>query len=228
MTTERALSLIRLVSLFHGASEADVLTLARHGQFRQLRRTEALFHEGDRADALYAVESGWLKIFKLSPRGNREVTLYLEGPRQVVAGVSALIEDARLAASCVALEDACVLCLPADVVRHVTFHSPTVAQAVIGYFARRQGDLLHRMEQLLFSDLSERLAAHLLASGAHSPYALPTNSELASLLGTVPELVSRKLGEFYRQGFITLSRRTVRILDVEALRALAEGESRAR
>lgn len=225
---DRALQLIRRVGLFQGVSEADALRLARQASFRELARGETLFHEGDAAATLYAVERGWLKVFKLSPRGNREVTLYLEGPRAVLSGVSAFLDDARLPASCVALEAACVLCLPAETVRHVAFHSPGVAQAVIQSLARRQGELLRRMEHLLFSDLGERLAAHLLA---HAPtgvaYALPTNSELASLLGTVPELVSRKLGEFYRQGFIALSRRSVRVLDEDALRALTE-EGRAR
>jgi CRP/FNR family transcriptional regulator, dissimilatory nitrate respiration regulator len=39
---------------------------------------------------------------------------------------------------------------------------------------------------------------------------------------TVPELVSRKLGEFYRQKFIGLHRKSVEILDEQALRRLAE------
>jgi CRP/FNR family transcriptional regulator, dissimilatory nitrate respiration regulator len=49
---------------------------------------------------------------------------------------------------------------------------------------------------------------------------LPSNSELASLLGTVPELISRKLGEFYRQGWIRLERRRVWIVQPESLRTL--------
>ncbi len=60
---------------------------------------------------------------------------------------------------------------------------------------------------------------------AHAPpgscYTLPTHSELTALLNMVPELVSRKLGEFYRQNFIGLHKRSVQILDEGALLRLA-------
>ena len=61
----------------------------------------------------------------------------------------------------------------------------------------------------------------LLEHAATEPHALPTNSELAALLGTVPELISRKLGEFYRLGLIELERRQVRVLDRAELERLA-------
>ncbi|WP_045234479.1 Crp/Fnr family transcriptional regulator, partial [Deinococcus pimensis] len=130
-------------------------------------------------------------------------------------------------AGAVALEDATVLCLPAQLVRDVAFHSPALARGVVSYFARRQRDLIERLQTLLFSELDERLASHLLVmTRREAVYRLPTNSELASLLGTVPELVSRKLGEFYRQGFVDLHRRELRVLNEAALTALAEGKRR--
>ena len=82
------------------------------------------------------------------------------------------------------------------------------------------------MESLVFSELGERLAAYLLEHAA-APWPLPTNSELAALLGTVPELVSRKLGEFYRLGVIRLERRVVQVVDRPALTELA-GQAAAR
>jgi CRP-like cAMP-binding protein len=104
----------------------------------------------------------------------------------------------------------------------LTYRSPALAEAVLTHFARRHADLLARMEDLLFSDLNAWLAAHLLDQTPPGDcYALPTNSDLAALLGTVPELVSRKLGEFYRQNYIGMHRRSVWILDEWALRRLA-------
>lgn len=218
----RALSLIRRVPLFQGAPDADAL--ARGAQFRDLRKGEHLFWENDPASHLYAVERGWLKVFKRSPRGDRELTLHLEGPRQVVAEATVFVDGARFSANCAALEDATVLCLPAALVRQVVARSPTLAQAVIAHFARRQGDLIHRVERLVFHELGARLAAHLLEhTGACASYRLPPNSELASQLGTVPELVSRKLGEFYRQGYIQLQGRELRVLNEPALSELAGG-----
>jgi len=68
----------------------------------------------------------------------------------------------------------------------------------------------------------ERLAEYLLETLATEGqgFLLPTNSELAALLGTVPEAVSRNLGELYRQGLIRLQGRRVYVDRLEDLRSL--------
>ncbi|WP_407568733.1 Crp/Fnr family transcriptional regulator [Deinococcus altitudinis] len=223
--TEDASRLLQWCAAFQVADGHEVLHLAEVARFCQFARGEVVFRQGEPASSLYLVESGLLKVSRLSASG-RELTLGLSGPRQLVAGIGAFAEGAVLGAGCLALEDSRVLVLPADEVRRITAHSPALAAAVLSYFARRHADLLAQMEDLLFSDLNARLAAHLLDRKTQvDGYALPTNSELAALLGTVPELVSRKLGEFYRQKFIGLEKRSVKILDESALLGLA-GRSR--
>lgn len=209
--------------MFQAAPAADVQALAELARLQTLRQGDVLFCQGDPATQLYVVESGWLKVSKLAARGQREVVLHLSGPRQMVAGVGVFVDDARYSSSATALEDASVLVLSAEAVRHRTAHSPALAQAVIAHFAKRHAELLERLDELLFSDLNARLATLLLSQApAGTAYALPTNSELAAHLGTVPELVSRKLGEFYRQGFVSLERRKLRIVDDAALRRLSQ------
>jgi CRP/FNR family transcriptional regulator len=85
-------------------------------------------------------------------------------------------------------------CVPLDE-RHL-IKQPVFARAVIAHLARRHARLTERLEHLFFVELDERLAAFLLERVSDDGYAPPTNSELASILGTVPELVSRTLGEF--------------------------------
>lgn len=209
--------------IFRGADPADLMPLAALASFRLLARGEHLFRAGDPVDTLYIVSSGSVRVYRLVRGGTRELTLHVEGPRQVVAGVAAFEAQARYPASAVALSTPTeVLALPAAAVRERVCGTPALAGAVIAYLARRQAELLARVEQLVFSELGERLAAYLLEH-AGEPHALPTNSELAALLGTVPELVSRKLGEFYRLNLIHLERRTVRVVDAAELARLAGG-----
>ena len=218
---QRAAHLLQLSAAFQVAHESDVLELAALARFRTLPKGAVVFNQGEPASSLYLIETGLLKVSRLNASG-RELTLMLGGPRQLVAGVSAFAEGATYSASCVALKDTLLLVLDAAAVRQLTYRSPALAEAVLTYFARRHADLLSRLEDLLYSDLNSRLAAHLLdLTPPGDCYALPTNSELAALLGTVPELVSRKLGEFYRQHYIGLHRRSVRILNEGALRRLA-------
>ena len=213
----RAASLLALCAAFQGGAEHDIQALAR---WRSLRRGEYLFHQGEAAQELYLVETGLLRVGKLSAGGQRELTLHLSGPRQLPAGVSPFQAGATFSAGCTALEATSVLTLSAEEVRRITFHSPTLSASVIAYFARRHREVLERLDELLFTDLNTRLAQLLLGRAAAGPYPLPSNSELAAQLGTVPELISRKLGEFYRQGFIALERRSVTITNAAALRQM--------
>lgn len=223
MTPERALALLRHAPIFQGAHAADVLLLAELGHFSHLVRGQHLFHAGQAVESLYVVALGSVRVYRLSRGGRRELTLHVEGPRQVVAGVAAFQSRAAYPAHAQALQTPTeVLALPVDAVREAVFNTPRLAQAVTGYFARRQAELLGRLDSLVFSGLGERLAAYLLEH-SEAPHALPTNSELAALLGTVPELISRKLGEFYRLGWIVLERRTVQVCDAAELERLAEG-----
>ncbi len=221
--TARALSLLVRSPIFQGAEDADLQPLAGLGTFSRLSRGQHLFEAGRPIESLYIVASGSVRVYRLSRGGRRELTLHVEGPRQVVAGVAAFQSRAIYPSHAQALESPTeMLALPVDAVRQAVFNTPTLAQAVIAYFARRQAELLGRLDTLVFSELGERLAAYLLEHAA-APHALPTNSELAALLGTVPELVSRKLGEFYRLGLIVLERRTVRVSDAAELARLAGG-----
>lgn len=124
--------------------------------------------------------------------------------------------------NCAALEDATVLEIPAFEVRRVVGGSSVLSASVIQFLARRQVSLTRRLEQLFFTELGSRLGEYLLERASDEGFALPTNSELASLVGTVPELVSRKLGEFYRLGWIRLEKRCVWVMDARALRDLIE------
>lgn len=223
MSIERASHLLRLTPLFSGANSEEVTALAGLGRFQTLERGEHLFREGEAISSLYVVERGSVRVFRLSRGGTRELTLHVDGPRQPVALVAAFQQRAMYPASAQALQSGTeVLALPMQEVLSAVLHSPSLAQAALGYFARRQAELIHRIDQLVFTELGGRLA-HYLLENALSPHQLPNNSELAALLGTVPELVSRKLGDFYRLGFIRLERRRVQVLNTEELRKLAQG-----
>ncbi|GGL74332.1 cyclic AMP receptor protein [Deinococcus aerolatus] len=224
--TARALSLLVRAPIFQGAEDADLQPLAGLATFSRLSRGQHLFQAGQTIESLYIVASGSVRVYRLSRGGRRELTLHVEGPHQVVAGGAAFQSRAIYPAHAQALHSPTeMLTLPVDAVRHAVFNTPTLAQAVIAYFARRQAELLGRLDTLIFSELGERLAAYLLEHAA-APHALPTNSDLAALLGTVPELISRKLGEFYRLGLIVLERRTVRVSDAAELARLAGGIAR--
>jgi CRP/FNR family transcriptional regulator, dissimilatory nitrate respiration regulator len=88
------------------------------------------------------------------------------------------------------------------------------------------------IEDLSLKEVPGRLAAHLLYLGEGKKGTAEVDldvskNQLASLLGTIPETLSRILARMSRDGFIELSgQRGVRILDRKGLEELASGEKR--
>lgn len=220
MTLEDQLQLLQNTSIFRDELESDLLELVRPSRVKTFHTSKTVYLEGDAATSIFVVSSGYFKTFSSSPDGSRELTLSVEGSRQILGLVAAFLEPSVHAASCVALETGVLICIPNDVFNLAIERSPNLAKASLRFLANRHSRLIRRTEQLFFSELNQRLGAYLLEHASSEGFQLPTNSELASQLGTVPELVSRKLGEFYRQGFIRLEKRRVWLEKTEALKAL--------
>ncbi|THF85143.1 Crp/Fnr family transcriptional regulator [Deinococcus sp. KSM4-11] len=196
--------------------------LARNAHFRSYGRNETVFAAGDPADTLHIVALGSVRLYRTGRNGTRELTLSVEGSRQVIEPTALLGASVNHVVHAQALgQRTDLLILPGEIVRHAVLHTPTLGAAVMTVLARREADTGHHLDSLAFSGVGSRLAAYLLRH-ARTPHALPTNSELAALLGTVPEIVSRKLGDYYRLGWIDLARRTVTVTNDRELRQLAE------
>jgi CRP/FNR family transcriptional regulator, dissimilatory nitrate respiration regulator len=220
MTLEDQLQLVQNTVIFRDGLESDLLELVRQSQTKTFQTGQTVYLEGDAATSIFVVSSGYFKTFSSSPDGTRELTLSVEGSRQILGLVAAFLEPRVHAASCVTLEAGVLVCIPQDVFNLALERSPQLARASLRFLANRHSKLIRRTEQLFFSELNQRLAVYLLEHASSEGFQLPTNSELASQLGTVPELVSRKLGEFYRQGFIKLEKRRVWTENPEALKML--------
>ncbi|WP_243030773.1 Crp/Fnr family transcriptional regulator [Thermus altitudinis] len=210
---------LKQVPLFRDLALEDLRALEQETRARRLKRGEVLFLEGEPVQSLFVVEKGLIKVYKLDPEGRKQVVLHLEGPGRVLAEVALFLDRPTYPASAEALEESQVLAIPKERFFQLVEARPPLARALIRYLARRQGQLLHLLDRLVFHEVRERLCEYLLErfhqEGQGFP--LPTNPELAALLGTIPEAISRNLGQLYRQGLIRLKGRTVEIPDPQAL-----------
>ncbi|SDE92678.1 CRP/FNR family transcriptional regulator, anaerobic regulatory protein [Thermus arciformis] len=210
------------MALFRELPSEDAEALEREARALRLRKGELLFLEGEPVRALFVVRRGLIKVYKLDPEGRKQVVLHVEGPGKVLAEVALFLDRPTYPASAEALEESEVLAIPKDRFFQLLEERPPLARALIRYLARRQGQLLHLLDRLVFHEVRERLCEFLLERLREEGqgFRLPTNPELAALLGTVPEAVSRNLGELYRRGLIRLAGRRVEVPDPGALEGL--------
>ena len=220
---------ITAVPLFEGLSAKQLEKLASIGVEQDAPRGRIVFSEGEEASGLFVVSAGRVKIFKLAPSGKEQI-LHVFGPGEPF-GEAAVFAGRRFPAHALAVEPSRILFFPRPALLELIRENPDLALAMLGVLSLRLKRFTNMIEDLSLKEVPGRLAAYLLH--LHRRLGRPaeleldmTKTELASLLGTMPETLSRILSKMVRQGLITLDGRRIRLLEPDELESLAASESR--
>ena len=187
------------------------------GTLRRYAKGETLFHEGEPGKGLFFVQSGVVKVYKLSESG-REQILAVQRPGDSIAELP-VFDHGPYPAGAAAMEDAVVLFIPTGAFQDLLARHPSLCQAVIRALAQRLRKMVNLVEDLSLRGVRQRLARLLLEeSGGQRTFPLAfTNEELAARLGSVRDVVSRTLSALQADGLIRLKGRQVELLARETL-----------
>lgn len=187
----------------------------------------ALFHLGDKTEAVYGIRSGTLKTQLEDAAGQVQITGFLL-PGEIL-GMDGLVDNTHVSHA-IALEDSEVCVIRIDDMDQLSLHFPALQQQ----FRRLMSKEINRSHQLVMSLGSlrseQRLAAfllnlsHRLSALGYSPYEFVlrmSREEIGNYLGLTLETVSRLFSRFAREGLLQIRQREVHILDMQALRSLS-------
>jgi len=221
---------IAAIPLFSGLPEAQRQALATIGFEKSYGKGEVVFSEGEEAAGFHVVTAGHVKVYKLSREGKEQI-LHIFGPGEPFGEV-AVFEGGAFPAYAEALVPLKTLFLPRQAFIDVLKRDPSLALNMLADLSRRLRRFASLIEDLSLKEVPGRLAAYLLflseRQGDSDDLALEVpKGQLASLLGTIPETLSRILARMTREGLIeSPENRQIRILDRESLEDLARGERR--
>jgi CRP-like cAMP-binding protein len=209
------------VEPFSASDPADIERLGRHAL--RLRRSggAVLVSEGQQPDGLYVVLRGRVNLIRMAD-GGRDVILSVLGSGEVF-GESCAFDTAAMSTSAVAATNVEVLRIPAEVVADHVRTRPETLVRLTRLVSRKLRDLENVASGLALCDVEERLRRTLVrlarCQGRRSPTTsawilapMPTQSELARMVGSCRETVSRTLSAMARSGLVTPSGRRM-ILD---------------
>lgn len=215
------------VPLFQGLSCAEQLEVASVAQPTQLDRLQQIYGAGSEVSQLMVVHTGRVKISRTTPDGHEQIIRVL-GPGDFI-GESVFLTGARPDHSATALE-AAELCVfrHEDLGRLVETHA-SIALRMLQGVSRRLGEAEARLAAVISGDVSARLADYLLSlpilseTDGNLVVELPlAKKDIASLLDTTPESLSRQLRALSDAGIIAQrARGRVTIVETNALTALA-------
>lgn len=209
--------------LFAGLSDDDLDALMGIVRIREHARGELLFSEGELADGFFVVLDGKVKVYKLSPEGKERI-LHVIQPGGTFAE-AAIFGDGLYPAYAEPLQTSKLIFLPKDGFLDLLMNNGRISINMIAGLSRFLRQFANQIEDLTFKDVPSRLARYLmeLSRGTKPAVELPiSKSQLASNLGTVSETLSRTLRKLSEDDLISVSGKTVEILDFDRLAELAE------
>lgn len=209
--------------LFTGLLKAQYEALARICVRRSCRKGERLFSEGDEGTGFYMVVTGRVKIFKVSVEGKEQI-LHLFGPGESFGEVS-VFTGQGFPADAVTSVQTVLLFFPRVAFSALIQKDPTLALNMLAQLSGRLRHFAGLIEDLSLKEVPGRLAKYLLylsRRNGDGEVALDVSKgQLASLLGTIPETLSRILARMHRQGLIRLRGSQIQILDRPGIEQIA-------
>lgn len=218
---------IKTIPLFEGLQEEQYKNIARILLRRPYRRGEIIFMEGDEGNGFYIVEAGQVKIYKISSEGKEQI-LHLFGPGESFGEVSVFTGQGFPASAKANITSTCLF-IPRTGFAEMIRQDPTLALNMLGVMSLRLRKFAGLIEDLSLKEVPGRLAAYLLFLSDRSPdpghlELEITKGQLAALLGTIPETLSRILTRMSRLGFLESAGSRIRILNKSVLEKIAGGE----
>jgi CRP-like cAMP-binding protein len=179
----------------------------------------------DYSERLLILRRGRVRIYKLSPEGRAMTLLVLEPPS--IFGEMMLVEQWTQDSFAEAMIDCNVGALGRSDLREALKRYPAVALRFMETMSWRLRSLESKLADVAFKSVPQRLATVLLnladiqPTGATPPAVVRyTHQQLAEMIGSYRETVTKAIGEFREAGLIRVDEEAIYLTDMAQLREL--------
>ncbi|MBI5839921.1 MAG: Crp/Fnr family transcriptional regulator [Chloroflexi bacterium] len=183
---------------------------------------QVIYVEGEPAESIYILESGWVKATRMTREGREQAMMFLR-PVEVFGDI-AVFTGTTYPGTVVALEDVDVWVIPAQTVLDLIQRQPAFATAVIRHLGERVLHYISLVEDLSLRSVESRLAHTLLlhAELRDGKLIVPrrdwtTFDEMAVRLGTVRDVLSRALKTLEAENLLRVEKHAIVLLDPKGL-----------
>jgi CRP/FNR family cyclic AMP-dependent transcriptional regulator len=215
--------MIRSVPLFSTLSDDEFNQLAHIFVARSYRKNQIIFLEEETGNYMYLVLSGKVKVAK-SGIGGKETILAIHRAGDFFGEMS-LLDGKTAPATVSAMEDAKIISLSGADFHKYLLHNEKVLLQIINVLCARLRQVWQT--QSMSSSAAEariRMGIYQLATrhGIRDSHGVIidlkiTHQELAEMVGTSRETVTRVLAQLRKKGIIEINQRRMTLLDTNAL-----------
>lgn len=215
--------------LFSGIDTEELQLVEKTGDKIKATKGNFLFFQGDPGEKFYLVLSGKVKVHKNSPDGKEQI-LMMASPGDTF-GEAALFARKNYPANAEAIEDSTLMSFSRDKFVALINENPALAINMIARLSSLLHHLSRLVQQLSLEDVSTRLAGYILElmpeykTGEKPQITLSEKKmTLASILGTIPETLSRAFAKLTKINVIEVTGQQITVNDPAQLEEIAAGK----
>jgi CRP-like cAMP-binding protein len=216
------------VQIFSGLGAEEMSRISSHARSLRKARAEFIYTPGDRADCVYILKQGRVKLSVLAESG-KEIAIDIIQPGEIF-GEFALVDESLRSNMTQALDDVLIWVFSKQDFMKLLTTQPKLTMSYI----KLVGDRRRRMEKKL-SDITSKAVSgricellHELSTGSAeidtiaSDYLVPlTHHDVASLIGAARQTTTTVLNDLERRGIIELGRGWIRVKCLKQLQTYA-------
>ena len=175
---------------------------------------------GDYDAKLFIIRQGRVKVVKPLVDGNEQIIRILnEGD---FFGDTSVFHDQPYTTNIEALEVTHICMLDGAEVKAILAKSPNVLFEILKQLSLRIEDIEHNMSEICHRDVASRVASFLIRQKSEDSYVdNVSKKDMASILGTTRESISRKLSQFQRDEIIQIDKERIHIKNEQELLEIA-------
>lgn len=230
---ESKIVFLRRVPIFGGVDDESLTKIASITSEKSYSKKNIVFHEGDYGDALYIIKSGRIKIAKVALDGREKTLTILKGGD--FFGEMAIFDDMPRSATAESMDnDVRLLSISKNDFERLIIENPSIAIRIMKDLTRRIRQVNEQVQDLAFKDVHGRVAStlyNLLKTEKEASKDLDrdklnslkmTHQDLANMVGSSRETVTRALNRLQDEGIISISHQQISILEVDRLSDLQD------
>ncbi|MCR4316669.1 MAG: Crp/Fnr family transcriptional regulator [Planctomycetes bacterium] len=220
---------IRRVPMFAGLRDDHISMIVGICERRLFRKNEVLFRQGDEGNLCYVIIEGLVKIQKRSGDGRTKTLAILENGD--CFGEMAIISAEKRTATAVCLTESHTFVITKESFSSILEEHHSIALYILTMLAERLRKADEQIEALTFMNIPSRIITEIqkLADQFGKPLSrydgdqgvnveFPiTHQELADMVGTNRETVSKFLSTFKKEGSIDIVNKRILITDPKML-----------
>ncbi|WP_028308688.1 Crp/Fnr family transcriptional regulator [Desulfitibacter alkalitolerans] len=218
-------NIIRKIPVFSELEGHLIEKIAELTIIKKYAKNDIIFFEGDPGEAIHFVKSGKVKIFKTS-EGGKEIIINILNPGDIFAEVILFQKNIPYPASVEVIEEGEIGSIRNRDLERLISENPQLAVELLRAMAKKLKEVQQRVRELGSNDAIERtirvLSALAKNHGSKTKDGIVlckniTRQDMANLVGTTRETMSRILSKFSKEGLVEIKGRTIVIKNADAL-----------